>query len=82
MIYFWKNNIDNIESPISNNISAELQLQVDQQRPTKKFKHKCKAKLGTLKYAYKNAKNKMKTGIAPMTCPFCNDIDDRYTRYS
>ena len=28
LIYFWKNNKDNIESSISNNFWAELKLQV------------------------------------------------------
>ena len=52
LIHFWKNNIDNIESPISNNIWAEIKLKVDKQRPTKTIKQ-CKAKLRLLKDAYK-----------------------------
>ena len=35
LIHFWKNDIDNIESPISNNIWAEIKLKVDKQVPTK-----------------------------------------------
>ena len=48
---------------------------VDKQGPTKTIQQ-CKAKLRTLKDAYKKAKdNNTKTGTAPMTCPFYNDID-------
>ena len=69
-----KNNIDNIESPISNNIWAELKLQVDQQGPTKTIKQ-CKAKLRTLKDPYKKDTN-MKTGTTPVTYLFYNNIDE------
>ena len=65
LIPFLKNNIDNIESPISNNIWEELKLQVDQQGPTKTIKQ-CKAKLRTLKDPYKKDTN-MKTGKTPVT---------------
>ena len=44
LIHFWKNNINNIESPISNNIWAEINLKVDKQGPAKKIKQ-CKANL-------------------------------------
>ena len=75
LIHFWKNNIDKIESPISNNIWAKIKLKVDKQGPTKTIKQ-CKAKLRTLKDAYKKAKdNNSKTGTAPMMCPIYNDID-------
>ena len=71
LIYFRKNNIDNIESPISNDIWVELwKLQVDQQGPRKTVTS-CKAKLKTLTDAYKKAKgNNKKTGRASVTCPF------------
>ena len=73
--HFWKDNIDNIESPISNNSWTEIKLKVDKQGPTKTVKQ-CKAKLRTLKDAYKKSKDKnAKTGTAPMICPFYNDID-------
>ena len=76
LIPFWKNNMDNIKSPISNNICAEIKLKVDQQGPTKTIKQ-CKTKLITLKDTYKKAKdNNVKTGTAPMTCPFYNHIDE------
>ena len=45
--------MDKIEPSISNNIWAELKLQVDQQGPTKTVKQ-LKTKLRTLKNAYKN----------------------------
>ena len=74
--HFWKNDIDNVESPFSNNIRAELKLQNDKQEPTKAMKQS-KSKLRTLKDAYKKAKyNNMKTEAAPMTCPFYNDMDE------
>ena len=41
---FWKNNIDNVESPISNNIWVEIKLKVEQQGPTK-INKQCKAYL-------------------------------------
>ena len=73
LINFWKSNIDNIdyiESPISNNIWAKIKLKVDKQGPTKTIKQ-CKASLRTLKDAYKKAKdNNVKTGAAPMIYPF------------
>ena len=67
---FGKNNIDNIESPISNDICVELwKLQVDQQGPRKTVTSP-KAKLKTLTDAYKKAKgNNKKTGRASVTCP-------------
>ena len=74
LIPFLKNNTDNIESPISNNIWEELKLQVDQQGPTKTIKQ-CKAKLRTLKDPYKKDTN-MKTGTTPVTYLFYNNIDE------
>ena len=58
LIQFWKNNIDNIESPISNNIWAEVKLKVHKQGPTKTIKQ-CKAKLRTLKVPIKRLKTIM-----------------------
>ena len=53
----------------------EIKLKFDKQGPTKTIKQ-CKAKLRTLKDAYKKAKDfNENTGTAPMTCPFYNDID-------
>ena len=50
-------------------------MKVDKQGPTKLIKQ-FKTKLRTLKDAYKKAKdNNAKTGTAPMTCPFYNEID-------
>ena len=73
---FFDINLDHVESQSLNNIWAETKLKVDQQRPTKTNK-KCKAKIRTLKDAYKKAKsNNVKTGAAPMACPFYNDIDE------
>ena len=49
------------------------------QGPPKTIKQ-CKAKLRTLKEAYKKAKdNDVKTGTAPMACPFYNDIFSRFS---
>ena len=74
--HFWKNDMDNIESFISNNIRAELKLQNDKQEPTKAIKQS-KTKLRTLKDAYKKTKyNNMTAGTAPMTCLFYNDMDE------
>ena len=38
LIHFWKNNINNVESPMSNNIWAKTKLKVDKQGPTKTIK--------------------------------------------
>ena len=49
------------------------------QGPPKTIKQ-CKAKLRTLKEAYKKAKdNDVKTETAPMACPFYNDIFSRFS---
>ena len=74
LIYFWNNNIGNIESLISNNIWDEIKLKVEQQGPTK-TKKQCKANLRALKNAYKKAEdNNVKTETTPLTRSFYNDI--------
>ena len=40
LIHFWKSNINNTESTISNNIWAKTKLKVDKQGPTKTIKQR------------------------------------------
>lgn len=75
LIQMWAENIDKIESATSQSTWVKIKEAVDKRGSGKSLKQ-CKAKLRTLKDAYKKAKdNNKKTGTSPVYCQFYQEID-------